>query len=80
MFGFFGTILEILEKYHRIHNIVVWIWTRVPQRIRPFFLRRVNPTVTIGVLAVIMNPEAPPEEPEVLLGYHKYRKKIHGDY
>lgn len=69
------TLLEWVEGIAGLYKIVVKIWGRTPPRLQTTILRRVNPSVTLGALAVIIDPYSERADPKVLLGWHPYRSR-----
>ena len=66
-------LLEAAEKTKRLHDLIVWIWGYVPFRIQNRMLRLLNPRLSLGALAVIIDPYSHPTDPKVLLGWHPYK-------
>ncbi|MCB2178433.1 NUDIX domain-containing protein [bacterium] len=71
----FENLFENIEKSYRIYKVVVWFWGLFPQKLKMNILRFFNPSVTLGALAVIIDPYSSPSDPCVLLGWHSYNEK-----
>jgi len=69
------TMLELAEKVPRLYNIIIQIWKHTPPRLQNVLLRRLNPSLILGALAVIIDPYSEKDDPKVLLGYHSYRSR-----
>jgi len=68
-------LLEWAEGIAGLYKIVVKIWGYTPPRLQTAILRRVNPSVILGALAVIIDPYSERADPKVLLGWHPYRSR-----
>jgi 8-oxo-dGTP pyrophosphatase MutT (NUDIX family) len=69
------TLLEWAEGIFGLYKIIVKIWGRTPPRFQNAILRRVNPSVILGAIAVIIDPYSERTDHRVLLGWHPYRSR-----
>src|SRR5918999_3989865 len=68
-------ILDCIEKQPFLYKSLIRLITPIDPRLKAQLLRMLNPSFTVGALAVIVDPRSPPGDPVVLLGYHPYREK-----
>jgi 8-oxo-dGTP pyrophosphatase MutT (NUDIX family) len=73
MFPSLDLFLEWAEKHPIVLRLVVKLWGYLAPSLQSSVLRRVNPQVTHGALAVIIDPYSEKNDPKVLLGWHSYR-------
>ena len=65
-----GAIFDALERNERIYPTIVHISRFIPANMKRSLLKRINPTVALGCLAVIIDPYSHAADPRVLLGWH----------
>ena len=68
-------LLEEAEARPDLYKYVVRIWNYVPARLKTSILRRANPKVALGAVAVIIDPYSQVDDPRVLLGKHAYHER-----
>jgi 8-oxo-dGTP pyrophosphatase MutT (NUDIX family) len=70
----FDRILETLESVPLLYRFIVRVWGTLPQNVKVRVLRVVNPSVTLGAVAVIVKDESDSGR-QVLLGFHTYHRR-----
>ena len=68
-------LLERAERRPGLYKYVVGMWNYVPARLKTSVLRRVNPKVALGAVAVIVDPYSDVDDQKVLLGHHTYHER-----
>jgi ADP-ribose pyrophosphatase YjhB (NUDIX family) len=71
----YDAILALIEGNSRLHNILINFVDYIPLSWQSTILHYLNPKITMGALAIIKKQIYSESEPEILLGYHRYRER-----
>lgn len=68
----FDKVLEAIERKSQVYRVLLAAWGYMPVRAKTILLRLVNPSLTLGAVAVIAHQSSSMDDPQVLLGFHTY--------